>query len=210
MVPKGTTGRTITSWRDLWRPEFRGKLAIAAPSHSQMPMLLTVASELRGGSQTNIDPGLAALAELRPIKQSIFWTDYAALVRSGDVIIATEFDYYVSFMQKDGYNVSWVMPVEKGFGSLQYAALVRGAPNPELAEGYLNTLLDPEVQARMASGVFNPPTNKLVKLPFPLSEQLLYGPRLRHVRWFDAKFINDNRARWLERINTEVVPKWRL
>jgi putative spermidine/putrescine transport system substrate-binding protein len=203
-------GRPVTSWRDLWRPEFRGKLAIAAPSHSMMPELLIVAAELRGGGQNNIEPGLQALADLRPVKQSIFWTDYAALVKAGDVILATEFDYYALFMQQQGYNVSWVMPVEKGLGSLEYAALVKGAPHQDLAEAYLNLLLDPDVQLKMAQQTFNPPTNRLVKLPLPLADQVLYGARLRHVRWFDARFINDHRAQWLERINTEVVPKWRI
>jgi putative spermidine/putrescine transport system substrate-binding protein len=210
MVARGKSSLPVTSWHDLWRPEFRGRLAIASPLHSQFPQLLIVASELFGGSQYNVAPGLVALGELRPIRQSIFWTDYAALVKSGDVVISTEFDYYVLFMQKAGYDVSWVLPLEKAFGSLQYAAIVKGAPNQELAEGYLNTLLDPEVQSRMAKEIFNPPTNKLVKVDPPLSEQIVYGPRLQAVRWFDAKFINANRARWLERINTEVVPRWRI
>jgi putative spermidine/putrescine transport system substrate-binding protein len=210
LTTNGKIGKPVTSWRDLWRPEFRGKLAIAAPSHSQMPQLLILASELHGGSQANIEPGLAALAELRPIKQSFFWTDYAALMRSGDVIIATEFDYYGLYMQRQGYGVSWVMPQEKGFGSLECAAIVKGAPNQELAEAYLNLMLDPEVQKNIAAQTFQGPSNARVKVGLPLSEQILYGPRLRHVRWFDAKFINDNKARWIERINTEVVPKWRL
>jgi putative spermidine/putrescine transport system substrate-binding protein len=210
IVARGRTDLTVNSWHDLWRPEFRGKLAFGAPAHSQTPQMLIVASELFGGSATNIEPGLRALAELRPIRQAFFWTDYAAMIRSGEVTIATDFDYYCLFMQKDGYNVSFVMPIEKAFASLQYAAIVKGAPNQELAEAYLNTLLDPEVQTQMAKDIFNPPTNKLVRLSPPLSEQILYGPRLAAARWFDAKFINANRPRWLERINTEVVPRWRV
>jgi putative spermidine/putrescine transport system substrate-binding protein len=209
MIARGRTALPVNSWHDLWRPEFRGRLALTAPAHSQMPMLLIVASELFGGSATNIEPGLTALGDLRPIRQTIFWTDYAAMVRAGDIILATEFDYYSLFMQKEGYTVNWVLPIERAFGSLQYAAIVKGAPNQELAEAYLNLLLDPEVQAGMAREIFNPPTNKLVKLAPPLADQILYGPRLQAVRWFDAKFVNANRARWLERINTEVVPKWR-
>ncbi len=210
IVARGKASLPVTSWHDLWRPEFRGKLAFGAPAHSQTSQMLIVAAELFGGGQNNIDPGLTALGELRPIKQAFFWTDYAALIKSGDVILATDFDYYALFMQKEGYNVDWVLPLEKAFASLQYAAIVKGAPNQELAEGYLNTLLDPDVQTQMAKEIFNPPTNKLVKLSPPLSEQILYGTRLQAARWFDAKLINANRARWLERINTEVVPKWRV
>ncbi|OFX28317.1 MAG: hypothetical protein A2Z07_04230 [Armatimonadetes bacterium RBG_16_67_12] len=210
LIARGKASLPVTSWHDLWRPEFRGKLAFGAAAHSQTPQMLIIASELFGGSQTNITPGINALAELRPIKQAFFWTDYAALVKSGDVILATDFDYYALFMQKEGYNVDWVLPLEKAFGSLQYAAIVKGAPNQEMAERYLNTLLDRDVQTQMAKEIFNPPTNKLVRLTPPLSEQVLYGTRLQAVRWFDAKFINTNRERWLERINTEVIPKWRV
>ncbi len=210
IAARGRTELPVSSWLDLWRPEFRGKLAIAAPAHSTMSQLLILISELHGGSATNIEPGLAALGELRPIKQLVFWTDYAALFKSGDVTLATDFDYYAYFMQREGYNASYVLPLERAIGSLSSAAVVKGAPNQELAEAYVNTLLDPEVQARVAKETFQPPTNRLVKIGPPLSEQSLYGSRVQLVRWFDAKFINANRARWLERINTEVVPKWRV
>ncbi len=74
----------------------------------------------------------------------------------------------------------------------------------------LNTMLDPEVQAAMAKEIFNPPSNKLVRLAPPLSDQVMYGSRLQQVRWFDARYVNANRPIWVERIATEVVPKWRV
>ena len=39
----------ITSWNDLWRPEFAGKLAFASPFHSMMPAFVVIAAELAGG-----------------------------------------------------------------------------------------------------------------------------------------------------------------
>ncbi len=210
VVARDRVRTPVRGWKDLWRDEFKGKLAFLAPAASLTPHMLIIAAELHGGSQSNIEPGMNALAELRPIRQAFFWTDYAAMIKSGDVILATDFDYYALFMQKEGYNVSWVLPEEKAIGTLQYAALVKGAPNQEFAEGYLNTMLDPEIQAGLAKEIFNPPSNKLVKLSPPLSDQVMYGPRLQQVRWFDARFINANRPIWVERINTEVAPKWRV
>jgi len=209
-VAKNKVKVPVTSWKDLWRDEFKGKLAFYSPSTTTAMELLIIASELHGGNQNNIEPGLKALAELRPIKLVTFWTDYASLLKSGEVVVATELDYYTLFMQREGYDVSFVVPREKAIGQVSAAGVVKGGPNQELGEAYIDTLLDPGVQSGLAREAFNPPTNKLVKLDHPLSELVMYGSRLEKSRWFDLKAIVKNRDQWTERLNTEVVPKWRL
>ena len=47
----------VTSWADLWRPEFAGKLAFASPVHSMMPAFVIVAAEMSGGSAPTPIPG---------------------------------------------------------------------------------------------------------------------------------------------------------
>lgn len=200
----------VKSWKDLWRDEFKGKLAFMNPANTQMPHMVIVAAELFGGSKDNIDPGLKALAELRPVKLIFAYQDYIMLLKPGDVTLATDFDYFGPFLQKEGYNVEWILPEEKTIGVENTVALVKGAPNPELGEGFINLMLDPEIQVAMAKEVFQSPSNMAAKLTPPLSDQMLYGPRLEKVRFFDNKFVAANRAKWLERLNTEVVPQWRI
>jgi putative spermidine/putrescine transport system substrate-binding protein len=198
-----------TSWADLWRPEFQGKLAFAAPGHSVMPALVTIAAELAGGSVSNVDPGFAKLGELRPNKLTFFWTDWAPMIKTGDTVAATEFDYYVEAMKAQGYPIDYVFPKEGAIGSPECAALVAGSKNREIAQVFLNLLIDPKVQETFAVKTIQGPTNKTVKVGPEIAGKMSYGEaKLKQVRFFDPVIAFENRPAWTERLTTEVLPNW--
>ena len=95
-------------------------------------------------------PAFKKLAELRPAKLSLFWTDWAPLLKSGEVTMAVELDYYVEAMKTQGYPVDYIYPKEKAVGLSEYASIVKGTKNPELAEAFLNTMLDPKIQEALS------------------------------------------------------------
>jgi putative spermidine/putrescine transport system substrate-binding protein len=198
-----------TSWADMWRPEFHGKLALAAPVHSQMPAFVIIAAELAGGSAANPESGFKKLAELRPSKLTIFWTDWAPLNKTGDVTLATEFDYYLETMKAQKYPIDYVIPKEKGIGVPEYVSIVKGTKNQELAEIFLNLMLEPSVQEPFAIETYQGPTNKNVKLSAAQMALCACGARVDQLRFFDPSLFADRRAAWTERLNTEVVPNWR-
>ena len=198
-----------TSWADMWRPEFHGKLALAAPVHSQMPAFVIIAAELAGGSAANPEPGFKKLAELRPSKLTIFWTDWAPLNKTGDVTLATEFDYYLETMKAQKYPIDYVIPKEKGIGVPEYVSIVKGTKNQELAEIFLNLMLEPSVQEPFAIETYQGPTNKNVKLSVAQMALCACGARVDQLLFFDPSLFADRRAAWTERLNTEVVPNWR-
>jgi putative spermidine/putrescine transport system substrate-binding protein len=201
--------RPPTSWADLWRPEFRGKLALAAPGHTRMPHLLITIAEMNGGGVQNMDPAFRKMAELRPAKLVFFFTDWAALVRTGDVIVGTEFDYYLEGMKAQGFPIEWVVPKEKGFGTPVCATIVKGTKIPiDVSEAFLNLMIEPKVQEAFAVKTFQGITNRTVKLSADEASKCTCGARLEQARFFDPVIIADNRARWTERLNTEVVPIW--
>jgi putative spermidine/putrescine transport system substrate-binding protein len=199
----------VTSWADLWRPEFAGKLALASPIHSIMPSLVIIAAELAGGSARNIDPGFKKYADLRPSKLTVFWTDWAPLNKSGDVTIATEFDYYLESMKVQQYPIEYVIPKEKGIGTPQYISIVKGTKHQELAEAFLNLMLEPKVQEAFAHGIFQGVTNTKAQLPASLQARCACGARVDQLRFFDPEFAASVRPAWTERLNIEVVPNWR-
>ncbi len=197
-----------TSWGDLWRPEFKGKLAFASPVHSAMPFFVIIAAELAGGSAKNPDAGFKKLAELKPNKLTVFWTDWAPQLKTGDTTAATEFDYYLDTMKRDGYPIAYVLPDEGAIAAAEYAAPVTGSKNPELIEAFLNLMLDPKVQESFAVQTFQGPTNKKVVLSAEAASKAAYGDKLKKIRFFDPVFAADMRPAWTERMNTEVVPAW--
>ena len=206
--PKATK-EPVTSWADMWRPEFAGKLAFAAPVHSIMPALVIIAAELNGGSATNIDPGFKKLAQLKPAKLTVFWTDWAPLNKSGDATIGTDFDYYLEAMKDQKYPIEPVIPKEKGLAAAQYVSIVKGTKNQELAEAFLNEMMAVKPQESFATQSFQGTINKKVRLAANIANRCSCGARVDQLRFFDPEFAANVRASWTERLNTEVVPSWR-
>jgi putative spermidine/putrescine transport system substrate-binding protein len=197
-----------TSWADLWRPEFSGKLSFASPVHSQMPALVILAAELAGGSAADIDPGFRKLAELRPAKLSVAYTDWASLNKTGEVILSTEFDYYLDTMKDQGYAIDYVAPKEGGIACLDYVSIVRGTKSQEIAEVFLDLMISPAVQEALAVETYQGPISKAVTLGAAAQARCACGARVDHLRFFDpAQFVADRPA-WTERLNTDVVPNW--
>jgi putative spermidine/putrescine transport system substrate-binding protein len=198
----------ITSWNDLWRPEFIGKLAYASPFHSMMPALVVTAAELAGGSINNVDPGFKKLAELRPAKLGFTWTDWAALYKSGDVIVATEFDCYLDVMKSQGYGIEYVIPKDTGLACIDGVAIVKGRPNPELAEFFLDTIMDAQVQVGLSRDLFQGPINSKAALSADLKAQCHCGADIASLRFFDPAPFVALRPLWTERLKTGVLPSW--
>ena len=199
----------VTSWADLWRPEFAGKLAFASPVHSMMPGFVIMAAELAGGSARTPDAGFKKLAELRPAKLTVFWTDWASLNKSGDVTLATEFDYYLEAMKNQKYPIDYVIPREKGFGASEYVSIVKGTRNQELAEEFLNQMLAAKAQQAFAIHTHQGAISTKVQLTREEQARCACGARVDQLRFFDPAVFADNRPAWTERLNTEVVPSWR-
>lgn len=203
-----TVKRKPASWADLWAPEFAGKLAFCAAAHSEMPRFVITAAEMTGGSAQAPDSGFKKLAELRPAKLMFTWTDWAALFKAGEVVIATEFDYYLQTMKRQGYPIEWVVPKERGFASLQSVSIVRNAKSPELAAAFLNTIIEAKIQYAFATEVKQGISNGTVKLTPQQAAQCTCGAQIDQLRFFDPVMIADVRPKWTERITTEVVPHW--
>jgi putative spermidine/putrescine transport system substrate-binding protein len=202
------TKQSVTAWADMWRPEFAGKLAFASPVHSMMPAFVIVAAEMTGGSAEHPDSGFAKLAELRPAKLTVFWTDWAPLDKSGDVTLGTEFDYYLEAMKDQKYPIEPVVPKEKGFGAPEYISIVAGTKNKELAEEFLNQMISPQAQRAFAVETYQGPVNVKVNLTSAEQGRCSCGAKVEELRFFDPKLFAENRPAWTERLNTEVVPKW--
>jgi putative spermidine/putrescine transport system substrate-binding protein len=198
-----------TSWNDMWRPEFAGKIAIASPVHAVMPGFVIMAADLAGGSITNVDPGFKKLAELRPSKLTVFWTDWAAMLKTGDTIAASEFNFYLEGMKSEKYPIEYIIPKEKGIGSVAHVGLVTGTKNRELSEAFINLMIDPGVQKAFSTSMYNGPTNQKVALSDSEIARCTCGAKPNQLRFIDPEFAAAQRPAWTERLNLEVVPQWK-
>lgn len=198
-----------TSWADLWRPEFEGQFSFAAPVHSAMPGLVITIAELNGGSASNVDPAFKKLAELRPAKLAVAWTDWGSLFKSGEIRLATEFDSYLDGLKAQKYPLQYVFPKEKAIGSVDVVTVVKGTRSQELSELFLDLIADKKIQTAFAEETYIGPVNRKVELSAEARAKCNCGAAIDQVRFFDPAVSAAVRPLWTERINTEAVPQWR-
>ena len=53
----------ITSWKDLWRPDVKGKLSMPGFPGAEGQAILLMAAKIWGGSEQNVDPGFEKIKE---------------------------------------------------------------------------------------------------------------------------------------------------
>lgn len=199
----------MRSWNDLWREDVAGKLAMPGVGHTQMPMLLIMLAEMNGGSQDDIEPALAKLAEIDPVVLQFFWTNWAPQVESREVVGSPEFNYQVVSMQRNNLPVTFEFPEEGAIAADNTVSIVAGTENQDLAHAFLNVTLDADVQERFCARWYGSPANVNAAIApeiegeVPLAQEIL-----DHVRFFDLGFIATKRAEWTERLNEEVLPSW--
>lgn len=199
----------LTSWRDLWRKDLQGHLALPNIPHSAMTQFLIVVSELNGGSIDDIEPGLAALSELDPALLTFFWTDWAPAVQSGEVWAATEYDYEVVSMLNEEFDVQYNYPEEKGLAAGNIMSIVDREGNAELAHEFVDLTLDSEVNSDFCAIWHGSPANQQAVIR-PEIEGLVYlaNEILDKVRFFDDAELADRRAEWTQQLETDVLPAW--
>ena len=90
------------------------------------------------------------------------------------------------------------VPKEGIFAMPSGVALVKGGPQPELAAGYINEMIGPEVQARLSAATYSLPTNKDTPVPAGApTNATMFG--------IDWKFVADNRADWVKRWDRDMA-----
>ena len=104
------------SYRNLWKPEYKGRVAIPDINTSHGAFLLLMAATMNGGSVQNIDPGFALLKELKPSIVT-FWNQHAQvsqLFTQGDIWITTWTTDRAQGLIDAGGPVAWTIPREGG------------------------------------------------------------------------------------------------
>ena len=82
-------------------------------------------------------------------------------------------------MKDKGYSVAWNNPTDQGFATYQHLSIPAASENKDLAEAFLNAMLDPRVQTSIANKTYQGPTNKKVSLAPEVASRSTYGDRLR-------------------------------
>lgn len=152
-------------WEDFLDPKWKGKLAIADPNNSS-----TAYTILWGIEQLMGQDALAKLARNLTVNSSA--SSILRGVAQGEFVAGLTFEAnayaYVAGGQSE---IALVYPQEGTFTSPEFMALVKGAPNAELARRTMDALLSKEMQIALLENTFRRPSRSdivvsdYVKLP---------------------------------------------
>jgi putative spermidine/putrescine transport system substrate-binding protein len=200
------------SWNDLWDARLKGKVAFYTFGIAYSQDFLALMAMLHGGSEDNIQPGVARIKQLRANGNlTAFATTPAELdnlLVQGTAWVTVNGSIRAYILQSQGAPIDFAYPKEGAGFFANYFDVVKGAPHPNAAQALVNYLLSEEVQTILAKGFYYGPINKNVKLPDDIARKVPYGvKRLNSLIRIDRNKMNQHLDAWSEAWSREIEAK---
>lgn len=198
-----------TSWNDLWKPEYKGKVTMRSFRPESMSLLVLMA-KLNKGNEQNIDPGYKKMSELAP-NMNAWYKEHAealSMLKQEQVWLAVWTNGRAAWAKQEGANVEFVVPKEGGFALVSTVHVVKARPNVDLAKKYVDFLCSEAPQVTMAKELQYGPTNKKAKVDAALVKAtgMPYGEKEVSQLWMpDWKYMITVWDKWSERWQKEVI-----
>ncbi|MGN6305041.1 MAG: ABC transporter substrate-binding protein [Mesorhizobium sp.] len=146
-----------TSYADLWKPEFAGKVGLADILAEAYP---SIAALVEGKKVTETEGSLDKLLELKKAVQPRIYPTHEALAaafKNGEIAIAAEYKARAAQWNRDGLEVEAIWPSEGALASSFGVGIPKRAGNKEAAYEYVNTMLSPEIMGALCRESFYSP-----------------------------------------------------
>lgn len=197
-----------TSWNDLMDPKFKGKVSIPPITNGYGLLTLVMMARLNGGGEANIDPGFDAMIK-KVAPNVLAWEPspgkMAQMMQTGEAPLVVWGNGRVLSVADQGAPVEFVYPKEGAIVIMTAACPVAGAPQPKLAQQFVQHMVSAEVQAALATGVGFGPVNKNAKLAPEIEKRVVFGPeKVSKLISPNYDIINVKRAEWTQRWNRAV------
>jgi putative spermidine/putrescine transport system substrate-binding protein len=191
----------VNSWSDLWKPEFKGGLGIPDVQTYQARMLL-LSALTHGGGIDNVEPGFAALKELKP-NIAMFYgsdSDVRRALAQGEIVAVVGPPSQAKPLRDDGVDVSVKTP-KPAVMMFDVMTLVN-TPKKELAAQFMDFVVSEESQKIISTMFDMGPVNQKVSPSPQLAAEL---PAEADQVTFDEAKINANVGAWNERFKSEIA-----
>jgi putative spermidine/putrescine transport system substrate-binding protein len=197
-----------TSWLDLWKPEFKGRVGLPDIESSLGTVFMVEVAKLKGGSEKDLTPAFAALKELLPNIGAIAPNPGAlgTLFQQGQIDIAPFYFNNTLLIADKGVDVAFTKP-ESGLVLVRTSMhIAKNTKAPDVALAWIDGATNAEVQAKLqAAPYYLVPTNS--KAPFSdlITKIVGGGPdALLKNPIPDWPTINASRTAWLKEFTTIV------
>jgi spermidine/putrescine transport system substrate-binding protein len=171
------TGSEIETWEQVF--EYEGRVAWVDSPRAMLGAALSV---------LGLDPNTTNAEDIDAAKQylidhasnviAIASDDGDALLAQGEVDIAIEYggDVFQQISECDCENLKYAVPLNGGILDLTSILILADGPNPELAQVFMDYLLDPAVHAHVVNTIFYPSPNRVAMEEGLIDEAFLANP----------------------------------
>jgi putative spermidine/putrescine transport system substrate-binding protein len=198
-----------TSWNDLWKKEYSGRISIVAPESTWGQAALVCIARMEGGGENNIDPGFKKMKTLLPNVHTIYtWSsELSKLMQLGEIWMAVTAVNMAPALREMGFPARWVAPKEGAPMTSAGVSIVAKAPYQDVAYDYLNLYYSQELQLSRVreSGIL--PVLKTVWNALSLKDREGMAitekdfDKLVRLDWVK---ISNEKTKWIERWKREM------
>ena len=197
----------VTSWSDLWKPEFANNLTMPAITATAGPMMIDAASRVAGNKEFNEDAAFTQLKKLDPsvVKYYSQTSEYVNMIGQEEIAGGPIMEMYFKDIQAAVPGAKFVTPSEGAYAVINTVNIVKGSDNKELAEEFIDWQLSKDVQEKSAKAKVDSPVNKDVVLTDEEAQGITYGADIiENLRKLDMEFVNKSMPVWTDRWNREI------
>jgi putative spermidine/putrescine transport system substrate-binding protein len=194
-----------TKWADLWRPEYKGHVAISSPTYSAGLQFFSGLIHSLGGQEKNDADVNKAFDKLAQLKDNVVaYPDSSGsiqtLLERGDAWVVPFWDGRVFAMKQAGMKVGFAYPEDGPVAAVASWAIMKGSPNLANAYKLLDYLCSPEVQKAFSDKSLYGMTNKKVQYSDELKKQVQVGEDFyKKLTWVDYDAVTPKLADWTNR-----------
>lgn len=208
MIDTKQVKEPITSWLDLWKPEFKGKTALpsAANGGATFAFISCIMRAVAGNDRSDaaVNETFNRLKALKPSVR-VFYADSiqpSQLMDRGDITIAPQFGVRIANQTRVSPHIVKTTPKE-GIVAIPYdLCITKGSKHVDLAKKYINLTLTKDVQQKLVEGLLATPARKNLDVS-PATAKLVTLDDSKI--WFqDEQYSATKQREWLDRYTREV------
>ena len=196
-----------TSWMDLLDPRYKGRVVPHHIVNGFGVTFLFALNQLLGGKGADMTPLWSRLPALN--ENTLLW---ARTSSDFDNAFAQEAGWIgengatrINVLIDQGLPLRVVYPKEGGVFITAQLAAIRNAPNPRLAQQFINLVLSVPIQKRLSETQYYGPVNTRVQLSAETASRVPYGVRqVRSLKRPDWEIIAANYDQWTSRFTSII------
>ncbi|VTU45678.1 MULTISPECIES: ABC transporter substrate-binding protein [unclassified Variovorax] len=196
-----------TSWNDLYKPEYAGKLAIGDISGTSGAQLLIALNRMKGGTLTNMDPGFEAIKPLAKASVTLYTQadQLVSMFERKEIAIAVWYPDRAGAAMDKGLPLAVAYPKEGAVGILPALVIPKGAKSPELALKYIDEVLSRDGQACFAEKSYAGPVNTKATVSDKAAKIVPYRETFDKLYLPEPEAVAKGLPEWSKRWQREVA-----